>query len=812
MRESVGVPWTGATPVLQVRDSSRSYVSTATATSTATRDATTDARSQHCPSYKLPEFGVIEIGPGNTITLTSDAIFRPQCTSASQGADADGTGQVLSVGDIRDPFHASITPQAYATGAATVISWMLVIMLIITPRTFFVGNASGRSGLMGRRGMISGASGGGSIIGVGTRPWLQKVAALTVAISLTLATADTFKIAGRQYAEGFIDALELRDQVVAGMEIKVSRIISDIFLWLAQVQTLIRLFPRHKEKVIIKWVGFALILLDITFSSLNSFGPYDSNARPAHFDTAIPALSYLFQLSLSMLYAAWVLYYAITKRRYAFYHSMMWNMSVIALLSIIAIFTPVVFFITDIANYTIAGWGDYFRWVGAAAASVIVWEWVERIEALEREERKDGILGREVYDGDDMLDNNSSSSSSKASKWPRSKRSSSQNEKKGGGDGAVGGFSFSAFASGQSGRVGELAQRLGRKITESPRAEARKKRNIHVPAPPPVHRRSESTRRGDRSSSAYVRVQSPPLAPAVPVIASPVSRTDTTSANSTVYTVRYHPINETPPTRQPTSIEDRLTPEGAQTNRQIEQQDSTDRLANVSDPEKGTTGPDESASNSRWNWQGIVNPFAKKGREPPRELQRGQVIEPLAIDEVHANIPPRHYNGLAISDRLGTFAAQQSERFRSKKKAKHSEMNLPVTIIPAQPRGQTWSPDFLQREQQLQHETNRSEVSATAGIQIARIPTTIEEHSDMPSSAHSGQTINSSEVVQAPTSANSNRIARRRYTPQAGGLMAHPPVSPTSPAEEMQSPARLLDNASPQGMSSEQSTATNHDR
>lgn len=806
MREAVGVPWTGATPTLEVRDSSRPYVSNQS--SPTTRDATTDARSQHCPSYKLPEYGIIELGPGNIINLTTNAIFRPQCTSASQGADGDGTGQVLSVADIRDPFHASITPQAYATGAATVIAWMLVIMLIITPRTFFVGNASGRSGLMGRRGMISGASGGGSIIGVGSRPWLQKVAALTVAISLTLATADTFKIAGRQYAEGFIDAMELRDQVVSGMEIKVSRIISDIFLWLAQVQTLIRLFPRHKEKVIIKWVGFALILLDIIFSALNSFGPYDNNARPAHFDTAIPALSYLFQLSLSMLYAAWVLYYAITKRRYAFYHSMMWNMSVVALLSIIAILTPVVFFITDIANYTIAGWGDYFRWVGAAAASVIVWEWVERIEALEREERKDGILGREIYDGDDMLDNTPSSST--ISKWPYSKRSSSDEKK--GGDGGLGGFSLSAFAAGQTSRVGGFAQKLGRKMSESPRAEARKKRTIHVPAPPPVHRRSESARRGDRNSSAYVRVQSPVPPPAVPVVASPVSRTDTTSADSTVYTVRYHPINETPPIRQPGSIEDRLTPEAAKTQQQSAPQESATQPANAEDPERGAAEPEPSAGNSKWNWQAMANPFTRKGRAPPRELQRGQVIEPLAVDEVHANIPPRHYNGLAISDRLGTFAAQQGERFRSRKKSKTSEMNLPVTIIPAQPRGQTWSPDFLQRQQQQRQEndTPQSEVSATAGIQIARIPTTIEEQSDMPSSAHSGQTVNSSEVVEPSSSANDNRNARRRYTPQAGGLTAHPPMSPTSLAEEIQSPTPLLDNASQPGSSSRQHT--NHDR
>lgn len=820
MREALGVPWTGATPALELRDSSRPYVSLPAPLAARDPDAPTDARTQHCPSYKLPEYGVIEISPGNTITLTTNAIFRPQCTSASQSANGDGTGQVLSVADIRDPFHASITPQAYATGAATVIAWMLVIMLIITPRTFFVGNASGRSGLMGRRGMISGATGGGSIIGVGSRPWLQKVAALTVAVSLTLATADTFKIAGRQYAEGFIDAMELRDQVVAGMEIKVSRIISDVFLWLAQVQTLIRLFPRHKEKVIIKWVGFALILLDITFSSLNSFGPYDNSPRPAHFDTAIPALSYLFQLSLSMLYAAWVLYYAITKRRYAFYHSMMWNMSVVALLSIIAILTPVVFFITDIANYTIAGWGDYFRWVGAAAASVIVWEWVERIEALEREERKDGILGREVYDGDDMLDD-TPSSSSKSSKWPYSKRNS-YDEKKGGssrgggGGGGLGSFSLSAFAAGQTGRVGELAQKLGRKMTESPRAEARKKRTIHVPAPPPVHRRPESVRRGDRSSSAYVRVQSPVLPPAVPVVASPVSRTDTTSADSTVYTVRYHPINETPPIRQPTSIEDRLTPEAAKPQHQPEPQESTAQPADPSDPEKGAAEPDASAGNNRWNWQGMANPFARKGRAPPQELQRGQVIEPLAVDEVHANIPPRNYNGLALSDRLGTFAAQQGERFRSKKKVgKNSETNLPVTIIPAQPRGQTWSPDYhqRQRQQQQQHQdAHYSEVSAAAGIQIARIPTTIEEQSDLPSPAHSGQTLNSSEAVEPSTSANSNRNAHRRYTSQTGGLSAHPPVSPISLTEEIQSPTPLLDHHSSSQHGSSSQQHNNHDR
>jgi hypothetical protein len=35
-----------------------------------------------------------------------------------------------------DPFYSSITPQLYAIGCATVVSYLLVIILLITPRTF----------------------------------------------------------------------------------------------------------------------------------------------------------------------------------------------------------------------------------------------------------------------------------------------------------------------------------------------------------------------------------------------------------------------------------------------------------------------------------------------------------------------------------------------------------------------------------------------------------------------------------------------------------------------------------------------------
>jgi hypothetical protein len=552
---------------------------------------------------------------------------------------------------------------------------MLVVMLLITPRTFFIGGAGGGGvGMLNRHGMISGAQGTASVIGVGSRPWLQKVAALTVAVSLTIATADTFDVAERQYATGFMNAEALRAEVVGSNEIKVSRVISDIFLWLAQVQTLIRLFPRHKEKVLIKWIGFALIILDATFSCLNSFMG-NPIGRPRRFRDAIPALSYLFQLALSMLYAAWVIYYALCKRKYAFYHKDMWNVSLVALLAFVAILTPVVFFITDISNSSVAGWGDYFRWVGAAAASVIVWEWVERIEALEREEKKDGILGREIFDGDEMLE----STPSEGVIWPRHRRFWSRDPRNDGGPGGNG-----AYTSGQehldnqvSSRFLHLRSNGGPGIWGTPSLSHR-----------PLSRVAEVASDTQLLTPNRRGIPSPP-----PVAVSPISRTDTTSAASTVYTVRYHTVG----TPVPPLV--RHSPEIAHINPEVSAEErpvSTESV--LSDPhgEKDVIeahdherDPEVGEAKARFH---IGNPFKRKKALPPAEVRNGQVIDPVSLGNSRQQ-PAHNYEPWDIKNRLGAFAAEQGEKWREKRTGNQTDVDLPVTIIPAQPRGRTWSPD-----------------------------------------------------------------------------------------------------------------------
>lgn len=602
----------------------------------------------------------------HAVTLTENAVFEPVCT----GNYISHYTHVSAVLDYRDPFYSSVTPQLYALGCATVVSYVLVIILLITPRTFYVGGPSGGANFLGRHGMISGSySGNSAAVGVGGRPWLQKIAAFFVAISLTIATADSLKVAERQYGYGYSDAEALSEEVINGTEIRIVRVISSTFLWLAQVQTLIRLFPRHKEKVMIKWAGFALIVLDTTFSVLENFYVKDTSPRPRLYDDAIPALSYLFELALNLLYAAWVIFYSISKHRYAFFHPKMRNICFVALLSLCAILIPVVFFVLDIAKPEIAGWGTYIRWVGSAAASVVVWEWVERIEALERDETKDGILGREVFDGDEMLD----VTPSEEVDWPRY---SSHGHDKGGGGGA---------SSGWGGMMGLAHRPLRTRVGISRGARNRG-----------AHGLAQNT-----NQNAAPRARNNPRPTPPPAAFTPVSRADTTSAASTVYNVRYHPVaSPTPPVAMPHMEEEEELGEAKEM--EIEGRPvSVPNEQTLSSQDLREQSPRIVHADPRW--RNLFVPFKRRRASLPREVAFAQAGEEAAAGNETDSLDNTHEAHTAQS--RGTHFFPFPRKGPSGSGAQSTEAPLPVTVIPARRRDQqTWSPQNRLLEQSSSHE------------------------------------------------------------------------------------------------------------
>ena len=633
---------------------------------------TTSGKLPHsCTPYRLPSGGAINIGQGHIITLTQDAGFQPMCpgTPVPPPIDPLQPGVDLAVLDSQDPFYSSTNPQIYAIAAVTIVSYMLLIILFITPRTFFVGGVGGGGGVLSQRGMMSGTHGSNPVVGIGSRPWLQKIAALSVAVSLTIVTADTFKWAHRQYDAGYQDATELTDKVISGLEIRIVRTISETCLWLAQAQTLIRLFPRHKEKLMIKWIAFALIVLELIFSILNHFLVEGTTSRPKRFVNAIPAMNYLFALSLNLCYGGFIVYYALQKRRFAFYHTQMRNMPLVALLSLVAVAIPVVFFVLDLSKPNVSGWGSYVRWVGAAAASVVVWEWVERIEALERDENRNGILGREIFDGDEMLDATPASDSG----WPSSHQKTDDHRPS---------RSYTRARSTGWINMKARARRLGPALQQTSHTESA--------AVTHVARRQETPAVRGFRSDRHVHP-----APPVPV-ASPVSREDTTSAASTVYRVRYHPItNPTPPIRE--DIE-------PNTQGLDQQKQGSEQVIESSLPELEEVEANQGASKRRRLFEGlqrVPHPFRRQRETPPPEVvkalaQNGQ--EPSAIQGESF-----HHAGIF-------------ERLHLKKTPKAPEVPRPVIVVPAPPRRRSSAErfDICASNPNLELSTDRNASTSTA--------------------------------------------------------------------------------------------------
>jgi hypothetical protein len=603
----------------------------------------------YCTPFSLPSGGVITLDTFSIVTLNADAVFQPQCTSAAEVA----LTEVSSSSDLRDPFYASTLPQCYALSATTVIAYMLFIMLFITPRTFL----SGGIVVLGRRGFTAGPSGTDAGIGIGGRPWLQKVATVGVAISLTIATANTFRVAQRQYEIGYMDALALQNEVMNSMELKIIRVISDTFLWLAQAQTLIRLFPRQREKVIIKWTAFALITLNLLFSILNSFVYSSHNvSRPYNIVEAIPAICYLFHLALGLLYGAWVIYYGVTKRTYAFYHPNMRNICLVALISITAVFVPVVFFVLDISKPDVAGWGDYVRWVGAAAASVVVWEWVERIEALERNDKKDGVLGREIFDGDEMLEVTPSSDFELPHRLQRN-----------GGNGGNGGGAGSSTGAATVMWPGSNRHRI--RAVES-------------------NDQSDTLMNGNYQSRFQGQSANHPLPPwpATPLpTATPISRTDTGSAESTLYAIRYHPIGDSRwPTHETTLPQPILPTDSFDVEAQPEIQ-SNDTMDSEKDlVAENLVSNQASFRRTQLNVFQRLNPFRRTVQGPPVEVSRH--TKKAEKTSRTNNISTNKWD---VVSRLEDFAAIQAEKIREKAIPTHDSATLPVTRIPAPTRRRT---------------------------------------------------------------------------------------------------------------------------
>jgi len=289
------------------------------------------------------------------------------CIGFDVGESGHPNNVTLGNNSLHDPFFASITPQTFALAGATIASAILLILLFLS-----------RS----------------------RKPWLQKIAALGTTMSLVTYMVVSVNLLEQQYVLGRYDADDLR-AVNHNLTVMIIAYLASFAIYLSQVQTLMRIFPRKRDKVIIKWTGFGLIVLAMLFSALYTFLPVNvpptGRSAALHiFLQILPPLNYLFAIALAFIYMCCLIYFAIAHRRVAFTVP---AGLILALLSLACITMPIIFFCLDIWAKFVVGWGQFIRSIASIGSTVIVWEWIDRVEEWESKRAgKNGVLGRRIFE------------------------------------------------------------------------------------------------------------------------------------------------------------------------------------------------------------------------------------------------------------------------------------------------------------------------------------------------------------------------------------------------------------------------------
>lgn len=346
-----------------------------------------------CSRYAVPAGTLVFFDPEQmqtvSIVVSSTGSYLPDCASSkSDGAAKNETMEFSGM----EPagFRNSVIPMAYTISVTTVVAWLLLVLLFIAQKP---------------------------------RPWLQKLAMLFVSTSLTVFLALTTHELKGQYDQGYLDAGELRAAVFGSLAFRVLEVCATALVWAAHVQVLARMWgEKPNQKTAITVVGVSMAILDTVMWALVLFLVF-----PGHFDHAaylngtytqisqaheksrlekvLPPFAYTIQILMQVIYAALVLFYSFQVRWFAYHRRALF----IAGLSILCIGMPIAFFIVDIASSPdpvstaaagIATWSEFVRLLSEAAASVVVWEWMDVVDRLQREQQRNGFLGKQIYTRD----------------------------------------------------------------------------------------------------------------------------------------------------------------------------------------------------------------------------------------------------------------------------------------------------------------------------------------------------------------------------------------------------------------------------
>lgn len=225
------------------------------------------------------------------------------------------------------------------------------------------------------------------------KPSLLLRVSCVMALAYMLATvAKSIAILHDQQRQGFLHGRAVLDNLNAALYLNIIDMVVTLLLQINQVQVVMRLFLRQRDKRLIFYVGVVASISSQTLWAVTKFHDFTTDEEGGKI---LPAFTYLIRIAMGICYAAIFTAFLLTNIRIIIANRHIW---LISALTFVFIYAPVAFFITDVSSTWVFELSEVFSVVTYTICVVLPWEWCNKFNQIRKIMEKEGVLGRRFHE------------------------------------------------------------------------------------------------------------------------------------------------------------------------------------------------------------------------------------------------------------------------------------------------------------------------------------------------------------------------------------------------------------------------------
>ena len=176
--------------------------------------------------------------------------------------------------------------------------------------------------------------------------------------------------------------------------------LAEFMCYLVQLQNIMRLYHRITEKRLTFCIGLTLLIIYEALwgvcTFINEGGlTIEENTRLENSLGLLSAVVYLIRISIGTCYALIIIINVIVNRQLCFHNNN--GMFLMTTLAVVSVCLQPCLFIVDIANFWVEHLSMVFNPTCSVASAVVIWDWIDRLQFLQKAKQAQSILGRPVY-------------------------------------------------------------------------------------------------------------------------------------------------------------------------------------------------------------------------------------------------------------------------------------------------------------------------------------------------------------------------------------------------------------------------------